>query len=116
MDIKKRLIELRERCGLTQNGGATVKVQQKLFSKNAPEYSGYIVLSRGDENARVERLQRRLKELGYYTYNVTGYFGKSTPSSVSLFQQKVGMRPTGPATIEMQERLFAPDAPAKNAG
>ncbi len=97
--------------GLVINGEASATVQQRLFSASAPEYNGYITLRRGDESQRVARLQRRLKELNYFTANVTGYFGSQTQAAVQLFQQTVGMRPTGVATVEMQQLLFSPYAP-----
>ena len=97
--------------GLAINGEASATVQQRLFSANAPEYSGYVTLRRGDESDRVARLQRRLKELNYFSANVTGYFGSQTQAAVTLFQQTVGMRPTGVATVEMQRLLFSPYAP-----
>ncbi|MBQ8088399.1 MAG: peptidoglycan-binding protein [Clostridia bacterium] len=97
--------------GLPINGEASVILQQRLFAPGAPECSGYIALYRGDENTRVARLQRRLKELGYYDGPIDGYFGKSTQKAVKLFQEKVGMKPNGVATIAMQELLFSPNAP-----
>ncbi|MBR1822376.1 MAG: peptidoglycan-binding protein, partial [Clostridia bacterium] len=98
-------------AGLRETGQATVPVLQLLFSDSAPEAPGYITLRRGDENSRVERLQRRLKELGYFSGKITGYFGKSTKEAVELFQRKVGLKPTGVATVRTQQLLFAPDAP-----
>lgn len=97
--------------GLVVDGNASAVLQQRLFAPGAPERSGYSTLQRGDENARVSRLQRRLKELNYFSGSMTGYFGKQTQSAVKLFQRTVGMRPTGIATVRMQELLFSPDAP-----
>ncbi len=98
-------------AGLRETGQATVPVLKALFAHDAPEAPGYITLSRGDRNSRVERLQRRLKELGYYNDKVDGYFGKSTKKAVALFQRKVGLKPTGVATVRTQQLLFDPDAP-----
>ena len=97
--------------GLVVDGNASAVLQQRLFAPGAPECSGYSELQRGDENTRVFRLQRRLKELNYFSGSITGYFGKQTQAAVKLFQQTVGMRPTGVATVRMQELLFSPDAP-----
>ena len=98
--------------GMRETGEATVAVQRALFAYNAPEAPGYITLRRGDENSRVERLQRRLKDLGYYDGRITGYFGRSTKEAVALFQRKVGLTASGVATVRTQQLLFAPDAPA----
>ncbi len=99
--------------GLVINGNeASTSLQQRLFASGAPEYSGYITLRRGDESARVARLQRRLKELNYFSGNITGYYGSKTQAAVKLFQQTVGIRPTGVATVRTQELLFSPYAHA----
>lgn len=98
-------------AGLTVNGSATANVQRKLFSRYAPEAPGYITLRRGDDNDRVAALQRRLKELNYYSGAVDGYFGKATEKAVKLFQKKVELSATGVATVRTQVLLFRKDAP-----
>ena len=98
-------------AGLKETGKATEAVQRVLFSDDAPEAPGYIVLRRGDDNERVARLQRRLKELKYYNGPVDGYFGRETKDAVALFQKKVGLKPTGVATVRTQMLLFDDDAP-----
>ena len=98
-------------AGLRETGHATVPVLKALFADDAPEAPGYITLRRGDKNSRVERLQRRLKELGYYSGKIGGYFGKATKEAVELFQRKVGLKPTGVATVRTQQLLFDPEAP-----
>ena len=97
--------------GMRETGEATVPVLKALFASDAPEAPGYIVLRRGDDNDRVARLQRRLKDLGYFDGKVNGYFGKKTKAAVTLFQKKVGLKPTGVATVRTQQLLFAKDAP-----
>ena len=98
-------------AGFPQTGDASVAVQRALFSMGAPEAPGYITLCRGDENDRVRALQQRLKELGYFTGNVTGYYGSQTQKAVELFQKRVELNPTGVATVRTQQLLFAKDAP-----
>lgn len=105
------VIRFQQETGLKQTGTATEAVQQKLFSKYAPEYSDYISLQRGDDNARVKNLQRRLKELGYYSDSIDGYFGKNTLSAVKKFQRAVGLTANGIADPETQRALYADDAP-----
>ena len=110
-DTVRAVKKFQSQAGLSITGQATVTVLQRLFSDSAPEYRGYTVLRRGDENSRVERLQRRLKELDYFTANVTGYFGRNTQAAVKLFQQRAGLRPTGVADVNTQKLLYSPDAP-----
>ena len=98
-------------AGLEDTGDATQRVLRLMFSDDAPEAPGYITLRRGDENDRVTRLQRRLKELNYYHGKCDGYYGKYTKEAVALFQKKVGLKATGVATVRTQQLLFASDAP-----
>ena len=60
----------------------------------------------------VRRLQTGLKELGYFSGNVTSYFGSKTYDSVRKFQRAKGLTVTGKADIATQRLLFslAPDA------
>ena len=101
-----------QEVGLKQSGKATSAVQQELFSKHAPEYSGYITLRRGDENARVKDMQRRLQELGYYTGKLDGYFGKQTQAAVKSFQRAIGVKDSGEADPVTLAALYRSDAPA----
>ena len=98
-------------AGLRETGYASQAVQRLLFSDDAPEAPGYIVLRRGDDNERVARLQRRLRDLNYYDGPVDGYFDRQTKDAVALFQKKVGLKPTGIATVRTQQLLFDKDAP-----
>ena len=103
---------LQAELGLRQTGVATASLQSRLFASNAPEYSGYITLQRGDSNDRVAALQRRLRDLNYYDANITGNFGSVTQAAIELFQRTAGLDVTGVATVETQQLLFSEDAPA----
>lgn len=115
-----------KQLGLNATGTATVALQQKLFSTSAPYYEPetatpapapdddeqtYIRLAQGDSGTRVRNLQTRLKELGYYTGSVDGNFGSSTATAVKRFQQAIGVNVTGVATIAVQQKLYASNAP-----
>ena len=102
---------LQAELGLRQTGVATASLQSRLFASNAPEYSGYITLQRGDSNDRVAALQRRLRDLNYYDANITGNFGSVTQAAIELFQRTAGLDVTGVATVETQQLLFSEDAP-----
>lgn len=98
-------------AGLKQTGTATPEVQKVLFGKKAPENPDLITLRRGDDNARVLKLQKRLNELGYNCGKPDGEFGRNTEKAVQLFQRIAGLEVTGVATVETKQRLYAPDAP-----
>ncbi len=116
-----------KQLGLNATGTATVALQQRLFSTSAPYYEpetatpapapddeleqAYIRLAQGDSGTRVRNLQRRLKELGYYTGSIDGNFGSSTATAVKRFQRAIGVNVTGVATIAVQQRLYASNAP-----
>ena len=100
-----------EEYGLTVTGSATEKVQKALFSKKAPEYSGYITLQRGDDNERVEEMQLRLTKLNYYAGRTDGYYDKATRDAVKLFQRAVNLKVTGIADPDTLQELFSKNAP-----
>ncbi len=112
------------------DGVATVELQKKLFAKDAPKYeppkatpkpeatkkpeSEYKELKPGDSGKAVKKLQQRLKDLGYFTGNVAGNYKEKTTQAVKDFQTAIGVEePDGIATAELQEKLFAEDAPKK---
>lgn len=59
----------------------------------------------------VFKIQTRLKELGYLQDDPDGIFGDNTVKAVERFQKAAGLEATGVATVEMQAKLFAADAP-----
>ncbi len=114
--------------GIKDNGVATVATQEKLFSKDAPAQakptaapqeptkapeSEYKKLKQGDTGDRVKKLQKRLKELGYFDGDVGGNYLKKTTAAVKAFQKAIGVEADGVASVKLQERLFADDAPSK---
>ncbi len=60
-----------------------------------PVIPGILTLRKGDTGTKVEDLQKRLKQLGLFRENITGYFGDITEESVKMFQQKYGLSITG---------------------
>jgi peptidoglycan hydrolase-like protein with peptidoglycan-binding domain len=98
--------------GVKQTGAANVKLQERLFSSKAPKCKEYIELKYGDTGTRVKELQKRLTELGYYDGEIGGHFRSLTRSGVKAFQKAIGVKQTGVATVSLQKKLFADDAPA----
>lgn len=74
----------------------------------------YRSLESGDEGEDVTRLQERLKSLGYFNNKATGRYLKITLASVTAFQERNGIEPTGIADTQTQRMLFSDDAIAKN--
>lgn len=73
------------------NSSATPKGVENSASKYVFEK----FLSRGDENTDVTELQKRLKALGFFTGEASGYFGPATYAAVIKFQVANGLDPKG---------------------
>ncbi len=97
--------------GVKQDGVATNAVQQRLFASNAPEYVAYVLLKNGSDGVRVERLQNRLRELGYLAEPTDGDFGDRTEEAVKLFQKEVGLKQDGLAGVNTLKALYKTSAP-----
>lgn len=75
----------------------------------------YSSLKRDERSSGVEKMQKRLIELGYLDSGATGYYGSMTADAVEDFQKAVGLSPYNgdKASSEMLALLYAADAPAK---
>lgn len=71
----------------------------------AAEYVGVPILQAGGSGESVSQLQKRLKELGYFSGACDGVFGDATLSAVRRFQMANGLTQTGVADPSMQLRL-----------
>lgn len=60
--------------------------------------------ARGEE---VRLLQEKLKELGYYSGNITANYQEGTVAAVKDFQKACGMEASGVADVKTQEKLYA---------
>lgn len=54
-----------------------------------------VVYQVGDEGREVREIQARLRQIGWFVGDVTGYFGPKTEEAVEGFQAKRGLRVTG---------------------
>ncbi len=70
----------------------------------------YPELKINDNNVDVLNLQSRLRDLGYYNYKVTGYFGSLTEYAVSLFQKYNGINESGMVDGDTNLLLYSNDA------
>lgn len=68
-------------------------------------------LSIGALGEDVKRIQTKLKELGYFWTDITGYYGTATADAVRRFQQAAQLPATGIVDGETYERLIG-QAPA----
>lgn len=101
--------------GLSVDGVAGKNTFEKLFSSSALRYTSdmasysnlHIYYQSADPDLvdDIERMQTRLKELGY-TVSVTGKFDENTYMAVLAFQLRNDLPVTGVATPAMQARLF----------
>ena len=102
--------------GYDQTGAAGPQMQGRLFASSAPKYKAdttttYTELKKGDTGDKVKNLQRRLKELGYFTGNIGGNYLELTTAAVKRFQKQLGWDQSGVATAALQKKLFSSSAP-----
>ena len=100
--------------GLYADGVAGQATLALLYSDKAIAYGAsgtYLTLQRGDKGLdSIYNLQRRLKELGYYTIAVDGVYGSGTERAVRHFQRINGLEKTGIADHETQKLLYSSSA------
>ena len=97
--------------GTNQDGVATSTLQQKLYATSAPEHVTYVELQKGASGVRVEKLQNRLRELGYLAQPVDGEFGSRTKDAVALFQKAAKLKTDGIAGVKTLKALYDKKAP-----
>lgn len=68
------------------------------------------LLKVGSEGESVVALQMRLKDLGYYNYKVTAYYGSVTADAVRSFQEKNGLSVDGVVGQQTFELLYSTEA------
>jgi len=104
-------------------GPATIRKLEKsdisksssVSSNNMSEGLSNKVFKLGDSDLEVSTIQRRLKELGFYTYHsITQYYGPITGEAVRDFQRANGLRVDGITGSATKSKLFSADAISKN--
>ncbi len=123
---KAAVIAFQTANGLKADGKAGTSTLNKLYSasaKNADSLipdkdddegdvggdvviNGYTVLREGSKGDEVKKLQRALKNRGYFSGSITGYFGTSTLAAVTAFQQRNGLKADGVAGPATQNALY----------
>ena len=88
-----------------------------LFSSGAAlaeeENSGFTMLKDGDIGDDVILVQFRLRDLGYFNYKITNYFGPYTTQTLAEFQKVNGLSADGVLGPETYEILFSNAAKRK---
>jgi uncharacterized YkwD family protein len=75
--------------------------------------SSALAFGRGTSGPDVYAVQAMLKSLGYFSGNITGYYGTITESGVRLFQKKIGLPVTGAVDDKTLESILWAYANAK---
>lgn len=84
--------------------GTGVSCREYLLSVKQ-KYDGAEILQVGNIGEAVAQVQRRLKELGYFSGECDGVFGDATLAAVCRFQMANGLTETGAADRSTQLRL-----------
>ena len=71
----------------------------------------YVTLEKGTMGNLVSKLQRALKNAGYFGGTVDGYYGEDTAEAVKRFQRDKGLTQDGKAGPATQRYLFEGDFP-----
>ena len=66
----------------------------------------YVTINLNNKGELVATVQTRLKELGYYTGEISGVYDKTTRSAVKSFQKKNGLKNDGICGAETQKLLL----------
>lgn len=86
------------------DSGMGITCHQYLVSLRM-EYEDAPLLQSGSAGEAVGNLQRKLRELGYFTGECDGMFGDATLAAVMMFQMANGLNETGTADRSTQFRL-----------
>ena len=107
--------------GWTERDYASSAMQEKLYSRNAPQYDPYAPLREGDKGTDVKLMQQALFDLGYLGTDeeeeVDGKYGPITTQAIIAFQAAAGymLEDTGYADADTLFLLFSEDAPRNPA-
>ncbi len=72
-----------------------------------------LVIKKGDDGDNVILLQLRLRDLGYYNYKITGFFGDFTAKAVKDFQKENGITADGVAGSKTLDTMYCNSAKRK---
>lgn len=113
-----------KRNGLTQDGVASPELQLLMYESTPKDTRGYrqyvktvppvagVRIRSGSTGETVEKMQLRLKELGYYDGDTTGVCDAATVAAIKLFEGKHGLTADGEMDGTDQAILFGATAMA----
>lgn len=109
-----RMVTVNEVLGFGENTCADPT--EDILSRQYPMPDPYerldVEFASGDRAWQVLLIQSRLAQLGYLSSDAAdGVYGDGTAKALMAFQAKLGLPCTGVATVDIQNRLFADDAP-----
>lgn len=81
-----------------------------MISGHAEAQEEVLVLRVRSTGQEVVDLQLRLRDLGYFNYKVTGYFGNATQNAVRNFQERNGLPVVGHAGPQTMALLYSCEA------
>lgn len=111
-----------KRNGFTQNGVASGELQLKMYESTPKDIKGYrqyvktvapvagATIRKGSKGSAVTRVQTRLKELGYYSGELTGVCDDDTVAAFKLFEGRHGLNADGEMDATDQSTLFGATA------
>ena len=103
--------------GLSETGAAGRSTQRRL-NEGAPlvwqSFLESCAAAFGESGAQVRQLQRKLKELGYFSGTCSGSYGELTQQAVSEFQLCTQLEETGAADVYTCAALYSGQAVPRN--
>lgn len=102
---EEAVMAFQEAAGMKADGIAGTNTRKALFSTFKSDS-----LVPGMKGDGVEKLQQRLKNLGYYSADVTGLYGQITQQAVAYFQRLNGLGQDGIAGKKTQAAIYAGNA------
>lgn len=120
------VVDFQKANGLTADGVAGAKTLAKIYSSDAvPKKGGKNEITGDDDlihplpsttlrknmkNDDVVTMQKRLKELGYFTATCTGLYGDKTVAAVKAFQKKNNLKADGIAGSKTLSAMYSASA------
>ena len=106
------------RSGQTKDALRELLLQDAYDASTGLSYDTFLgitaeegALGRSSQGSDVLNLQYRLRDLGLYGGELSGVYDSKTVNAVRMAQYLMGEEVNGVATAELQQRIFAADAP-----